>query len=620
MKNKSLLVLICIIGIFMAFPITVNAFNLSEEWIKGHGTAEMDQFVDVEETKDGNYVAIENNSYDDPSKSKIVKYDVSGNIIWEKSYDTVEEPTYYQIDEYENGDLLVVGIAYIFDEEDNYDTYLYILKTNAQGEIIWKKLLLEEADNIIYPGKVKITPDGGFIITGGNTDNSSAEYMFKYDVNADLEWQKQDEYDSFKFYYQDIIVDSDGNYVLVGYRIETIYDLVQFRILYEKKPCLVKYSSTGEVIWRKIYETERTVNFNSLCQDKNKNYIVVGTINDIIELTPSEPIQMSSNYSSLSKVKVSMLNTKVTAKVSNLADEIPTNDGLIIKYDKDGNKLNEKTYDTGQDDAFYGVASTKDNEYVVIGDMQTPYSFTPGELPPITPEPILPPIIMPAPNDEQSADDETPTTTESEQFATIVVFDDILDEVWSDSYTGNSDDCFTDVIVSSLGDVIISGYTWSDTLKTITNQGESDSIILKLSPVFNVEKDDTQNGSFEVSEPSSRYNNRVTITVNPNDGYVLDQIKVYDANNKEYTVKQENGNYYFDMPYTDVNVNVKYKSKSVIKNVITNILTSGNDKTKKLANADNPNTVDNISKYIALLIVGAIGIIVLKKTNKKNRA
>ena len=70
----------------------------------------------------------------------------------------------------------------------------------------------------------------------------------------------------------------------------------------------------------------------------------------------------------------------------------------------------------------------------------------------------------------------------------------------------------------------------------------------------------TKNGSVRVSPSSAAKGEKVTITVTPNDGYVLDTLVVKDANGKEVTLTKVNDTTYtFIMPETAVTVDATYK-------------------------------------------------------------
>ena len=71
----------------------------------------------------------------------------------------------------------------------------------------------------------------------------------------------------------------------------------------------------------------------------------------------------------------------------------------------------------------------------------------------------------------------------------------------------------------------------------------------------------TKNGSVRVSPSSAAKGEKVTVTVRPNDGYVLDTLTIKDANGKEITLTKVNDTTYtFIMPETSVSVDATFKA------------------------------------------------------------
>ncbi len=131
-------------------------------------------FNDVIQTKDKNFVSggrinVNNNIGSlTRSKSLVVKFDINGNSLWSKTYDTLSAFTGVGFfNELSNGDL-VMGAG--LDTVHNYGPLpvvkLRIIKTDKNGNLKWKKYVgsAYNFNTSEYMRSMNPTQDGGFII------------------------------------------------------------------------------------------------------------------------------------------------------------------------------------------------------------------------------------------------------------------------------------------------------------------------------------------------------------------------------------------------------------------------------------------------------------------------
>lgn len=82
-------------------------------------------------------------------------------------------------------------------------------------------------------------------------------------------------------------------------------------------------------------------------------------------------------------------------------------------------------------------------------------------------------------------------------------------------------------------------------------------------PEYQVNVAATNNGTVTVSSKKAEYRERVTITVKPNKGYVVDEVVVTDKDGDEVTVtKKADDKYTFTMPKSKVKVKVTFKAEN----------------------------------------------------------
>jgi hypothetical protein len=117
---------------------------------------------------------------------------------------------------------------------------MYIIKTNAAGEVQWDKKLV----NTGYEGvpNIRQTADGGFILSGYKGDGSS---MIKLDGTGELQWGKAFEEDKALGGAEET---ADGGFILIGSIPNSLDE-------YTDDIYLVKTNSTGDIQWEKTFDT-----------------------------------------------------------------------------------------------------------------------------------------------------------------------------------------------------------------------------------------------------------------------------------------------------------------------------------------------------------------------------
>ncbi|MCC6280271.1 MAG: T9SS type A sorting domain-containing protein [Saprospiraceae bacterium] len=134
--------------------------------------------------------------------------------------------------------------GYILTGSYNADTRVYLLKTDANGELQWSKTFF--GSPLAAGNKVIVTQDGGYAVVGyvkGEGPNGDNIYVLKTDAFGTLLWKKPfgtglDDRGT------DILEMPDGNLVISGYQVNANgkADLV-----------VLKLDSDGAEIWYKTY-------------------------------------------------------------------------------------------------------------------------------------------------------------------------------------------------------------------------------------------------------------------------------------------------------------------------------------------------------------------------------
>ncbi len=213
-------------------------------WDKTFGDIYQDFGEDVEQTVDGGYIIVGQKGVSQAQKQDawLIKTDEFGNMIWNKTFGGSENDGGNSVVQTLDGGYVVVGDT-VNEETLFWDVWLF--KTNSEGNLLWEKIFVGDADNLGY--SVDLTDDGGYIITGVDkyyTPDAFA-YLIKTDSEGELLWIKTFG-EGEEYYGYDVHQTNDDGYIIIGFK-NTMYSD------YGPDGFLLKTNSNGEEEWAKTY-------------------------------------------------------------------------------------------------------------------------------------------------------------------------------------------------------------------------------------------------------------------------------------------------------------------------------------------------------------------------------
>ena len=516
MKKKLLILL----NLLFFTPFVINAEGLKMESQKSFGGSLSDQFNSIISTEDSKFVSVGYTSSRDidgiegkgefAHEAIIIKYDNDGNILWKNAWGGDEMDYFYDVIQQKSGEFVVVGNSTSSDIEGLPNMYggdgdAIIIKYDKNGNLLWQKSWGGKLISARFRSITSSLDDG--IVVVGSSEFSEIEGMtnkgmydaiiVKYDKDGNILWQKNwggNGYDDFT----GVISTEDGGFIIVGESESNDIEGLQNKGSYDA--IVLKYDKDGNLIWQKSWGGNDSERFTSVAVTEDGGFVAVGNTQFLV-------------YEGDSRL-----------------------DAIIVKYNKDGNVLWQKSYGNELNEFYESVVEIDDYGFVVVGYINS------------------------------SLIDSKPATDKDD--AIIIKYDKDGNMLWEKSWGGSDYDEFRKVISTQDGKIIASGYSHSTDIDGLTNKGEKDAIIVKYSIEYNLENITTENGTSAV-EQKGKYG---IVTPTPNEGYEVDKIIVKDKDGNVLdveTTKQEDGTYSFDL-YTDVSVEVLFKEK--IENPKTGIM------------------------------------------------
>lgn len=182
----------------------------------------------------------------------LVKFDLNGNVIWNRNSFYDNAITEYISETEDKGFILSGGVI------NGTSLYAYILKTDSLGHLEWQKTF----NNYFYMPAIKIvqTTDHGYLFTG----NDSSSYAIKIDSAGNIIWYKS--YKTFLQYASSVLKIKNG-FVICGL---------------DK---LLRIDENGNVLWYKSYSLgiDKPTYLNSIMQDIDGGFVMTGKRDTTLE-------------------------------------------------------------------------------------------------------------------------------------------------------------------------------------------------------------------------------------------------------------------------------------------------------------------------------------------------
>ena len=195
----------------------------------------------------------------------LLKLDSNGDSLAGYAYGGSDVDRAYDVAVDGNGDVVLVGRTRSYGAGNND---IWIVKVNSfDGSMVWSSAY--GGSGYDYGHAVSVDSSGNYIVVGRWDNGSNLDgWILKIDSSSgDTLWSRKmggsANYDAF----YDVLVDGDGNYVVVGYSRSYTPD---------NDFWIVKLSPSGSLIWQKFYDAGGEDYAYSVALDTSGYYVVVG--------------------------------------------------------------------------------------------------------------------------------------------------------------------------------------------------------------------------------------------------------------------------------------------------------------------------------------------------------
>jgi hypothetical protein len=252
------------------------------------------------------------------------------------------------------------------------------VKVSLLGEVEWYKTL------DIYPGNPKLVEvPGGYAM-------SSADYIFKFDLNGNLIWKKQIDLQGTTAQGElySITLTKDNHLVVVGQEIEDYPFPVTDKTMLSKA-AVIKLDLNGQIIWKKLYGDKRRNQATDLVEDQNGNLYLCGDQETGYDLSSLWQFKLDKNgtllwsrtyentgFSFAQSIRITSDNKLITCGFSSSI----TYRIYLVKTELNGNLVKMIKPQFNFAETAYGMVNTTDGGVAISTSMEGSYVSKAGLL------------------------------------------------------------------------------------------------------------------------------------------------------------------------------------------------------------------------------------------------
>lgn len=241
---------------------------------KFYGTDENDLSSDISQFSNGEYIivgkTISNNLV---NNMLLVKADIDGNEVWQKSLNTGENIEARNVTTMDDGSFIVTGTKVLSEKNKK----IWIARFDSVGEIVWEKIFGEEG--IAEAESTKKLPDGGFAVAGRVSQTNILDanlWVFRFDKDGNILWDRQFESPNINVWPECICCTADNNLMVVGWYGSCMNDINSENPIFDYDLFLSKISPDGKTVWSKNIDSEGSEGGNAVVVRPDGKILIAG--------------------------------------------------------------------------------------------------------------------------------------------------------------------------------------------------------------------------------------------------------------------------------------------------------------------------------------------------------
>jgi len=344
------------------------------EWEKTLGGKREDGTLSIIKSRDNRYIVVGATksrgmgSYD----GWIIKIDERGNKIWEKTFGKKDVDWINSITEAVDYGYILVGHTTLNKNSDGW-----IIKINESGKKIWEKRYggkyLDKFNDIVK------TRDGNYIAVGLKQSKDKGDgWIVKLDKRGNKIWEKT--YGSRNFDVLKSVTATNDGFIAVGFIQKDNNGKDR-----DTDVWILKFDKKGNKIWEKVWGGKNIDYANKIIKTNDNNYLIIITTalksgNKIYSHIQAVKIDVYGNklwensfggtYSDIGYSAIQSDDNFVIVGMTSSKGK-GNYDGWIIKIDKYGKKIWDKTFGGEKNDGAKGIIQTDDRGYIVVGSTES---------------------------------------------------------------------------------------------------------------------------------------------------------------------------------------------------------------------------------------------------------
>jgi len=336
---------------------------------KGHEKA-----AGIAQLNDGNYCILGSHCMDDGVTDFVaITYDSAGQIKWTKTYGGSAYDSAHAIKATPDGGAILAGYTESYGIGENDDIWnVWVIKIDKTGAMQWNSsagtLQHDEAADIA------LTADGGYIAAGyTHQESNPGIYAVKFSATGAVEWTKSYGHGCAS----SIAATNDGNFIITAQDRISFYDQLT-------DISIVKIDPAGNIIWDRTVGTSQHDRPGRTAVLSDGSIIIAGnTIKSdgftnntglVIKTDAAGTVQWTKELALTSGGAVTCVAQGSDGNIIIAGDSCPDgsyNDFWIVKLDKSGKELWNKTHGTGATDTLAGILIDSADAIVLGGDTLT---------------------------------------------------------------------------------------------------------------------------------------------------------------------------------------------------------------------------------------------------------